>query len=131
MTDIFNQCPKHPALSKGEGKEIKRHVITGLVVNRNDECFDLLRYKVMKKKNHEALILQKGKFHHDTIFTVMNISITVLNHFIANIILMLLTMLLEILKNDFINPIIRFVLNSRILSQKLVIVKISGQNKIH
>lgn len=76
-------------------------------------------------------MLQKGKFHHDTIFTVMNISIAVLNHFIANIILMLLTMLLETLKNDFINPIIRFVLNSRILSQKLATVKISGQNKIH
>ena len=76
-------------------------------------------------------MLQKGKLHHDTIFTVMNISIAVLNHFIANIILMLLTMLLEILKNDFINPIIRFVLNSRILSQKLATVKISGQNKIH
>ena len=76
-------------------------------------------------------MLQKGKFHHDTIFTVMNISIAVLNHFIANIILMLLTMLLETLKNDFINPIIRFVINSRILSQKLATVKISGQNKIH
>ena len=76
-------------------------------------------------------MLQKGKFHHDTIFSVMNISIAVLNHFIANIILMLLTMLLETLKNDFINPIIRFVLNSRILSQKLATVKISGQNKIH
>ena len=46
---------------------------------------------------------EKRKFHHDTILTVMNISIAILNYLIVNIILMLFNeQLLQRLTSDFL-----------------------------
>ena len=121
LTDNLSQCLQRTSISVAEGQEITKHVVTGMVKKRNDECFDQLWNQMMEKKEGMRLLQsllypKKRKFHHDTILTVINISIAILNSFIANIILMLLTTLLEILKNDLINPIIRFILNCRILS---------------
>ena len=62
--------------------------------------------KVSMRLLQSLLCSEKGKFYHDAILTIMNISIAILNYFIANITLMLLTTLVEILKKDLIEQII-------------------------
>ena len=50
MTDNLSQCLDRSLLSAAEGQELTKHVVTGLVEKRNDECFDLLWNQVMEKK---------------------------------------------------------------------------------
>ena len=119
LTDNLNQCLQRSSLSATERQEITKHVVTGLSEKRNDECFDMLWNQMMEKKSkHEAaaepVMLQKRKV--PSRYYSNGNDIGILNYFIANIFLMLLTTLLEILKNDLISQIIRFILNCRILS---------------
>ena len=50
LTDNLSQCLHRSLLSAAEGQELTKHVVTGLVEKRNDECFDLLWNQVMEKK---------------------------------------------------------------------------------
>ena len=72
LTNHLSQCLQRSSLLAAEGQEITKHVVTGLVEKKNDECFDLLWNHVMKKKVSMRLLQsllcpEKGKFHHDTI----------------------------------------------------------------
>ena len=56
LTDNLSQCLQRSSFSAAEGEEITKHVVTGLVEKKNDECFDLLWNQVMEKKSkHEAI----------------------------------------------------------------------------
>ena len=58
LTDNLSQCLQNSSLSVAEGQEITKHVVTGLVDNRNDECFDLLWNEVMEKKSKDEAIAE-------------------------------------------------------------------------
>ena len=58
LIDNLSQCLQNFSLSVAEGQEITKHVVTGLVDNRNDECFDLLWNEVMEKKSKDEAIAE-------------------------------------------------------------------------
>ena len=112
----------HVSLSAAGGQYMTKHVVTGLIEKRNYECFDMLWNQVVEKKRKhmaiaEPVMPQKRKvplrrnsngneyFHSNHKFFYRHYNI-----------LMLLTTLLEILKNVLIKLIIPFMLNCRILS---------------
>ena len=64
------------------------------------------------------LYLETENVHIEKILAIMNISMTIPNCFIASITLRMLATLLEISKNDLINPIIRVTLKSNSYLQK-------------
>ena len=122
-SDYLSQCRQSSSLSANERQEITKHVFTRLVavkkwiLERVIESSDGEK-KLSTRLLQSMLYLETENVHIEKILAIMNISMTIPNCFIASITLRMLATLLEISKNDLINPIIRVTLKSNSYLQK-------------